>query len=91
MTQKLKNLNKTKTKIKQCRRCGKCCQSQTLLELCTEEEKNLFKLIYKIMGKDINNTPCPHLEFRMGIAICKIYKDRPQFCRDFYCENGNEQ
>jgi Fe-S-cluster containining protein len=75
-----------KTKTKQCLRCGDCCSSKTLLKQCNEEEIMLFKLIYKLQGADINNTPCPHLDFKLGMAVCKIYNDRPWFCKEHYCE-----
>ena len=69
-----------------CRRCGDCCQSGTLLNQCTEEEKEVFKILYIMMGEDINNKKCPYLDFKIGLAICKIYKDRPWFCREHFCD-----
>ena len=69
----------------ECKRCGDCCQSGTLLKQSTKAEKLLFRFIYKLMGEDINSKACPHLEFVMGLAVCKIYENRPQFCRDYFC------
>jgi len=74
--------------MKACRRCGDCCSSGTLLNQCNEIEKRLFKMIYRLMDKDIENTPCPYLDFKLGMAICKIYNDRPDFCREHYCEKA---
>jgi len=65
-----------------CKRCGNCCQSGTLLKQCTEEEQRMFKMIYSLMEKNINKIVCPYLDFKIGLAICKIYKDRPWFCRE---------
>jgi len=76
--------NKIKDPV--CKRCGNCCQSGTLLKQCSEEEKKAFKMLYSLLGGNIKKTVCPHLDFKLGIAICKIYKDRPWFCREHFCE-----
>jgi len=73
-----------------CLRCGNCCSSETLLEYCNEEEKTVFKMIYALIGKDINNTKCPHLDFKLGMAICKIYNNRPLFCKKYFCKKANK-
>jgi len=78
--------NKTKIENPVCKRCGDCCKSKTLLKHCTDEEKEAFKIFYIMMGEDINNKKCAFLDFKIGLAICKIYQERPQFCQDFYCE-----
>jgi len=69
-----------------CQRCGDCCQSGTLLKQCSKEEKKIFKLLYAMLGEDINKKICPYLDFKMGLAICKIYDERPQFCKDYFCD-----
>ncbi len=69
----------------ECKRCGDCCQSSTLLNQCSKAEVMLFKMIYKLMGEDINSKKCPYLDFKIGLAICKIYKNRPGFCKKHYC------
>jgi len=73
-----------------CNRCGKCCKSKTLLEQCTPEEEELFRSIYKSLGKDIENTICKNLYYIVGLAACKIYKDRPDFCQQYYCNKAQE-
>ena len=69
-----------------CKRCGDCCKSGTLLKQCSEKEKELFKILYLMAGEDIRNKKCPFLDFKLGMAICKIYENRPWFCREHFCE-----
>ncbi|MBA7583028.1 hypothetical protein ES708_24966 [subsurface metagenome] len=88
----MNNLQNTRVsvrnKIKEpvCKRCGNCCKAETLLKECNEEEKRFIKMIYKLEGKNLKKTVCPFLDFKIGLAICKIYKDRPWFCREHFCD-----
>lgn len=67
-----------------CQRCGKCCESKTLLgdmSLCEKIFLWIYlRLIKKVKYKDIN---CPYLIFINGFAICKQYEKRPWFCKEY--------
>jgi len=77
----------TETKIKTCQRCGNCCRAETLLKECNPEEIGILKMICLMTGRKFNDkVKCPFLDFKIGIAICKIYDQRPWFCQEHYCE-----
>jgi len=62
-------------RIGSCRRCGKCCQTNTLLSHIKEE---LEKLGLR------QDAVCPHLKHNLdGTTTCLIYPRRPKFCREF--------
>ncbi len=74
----------------ECRKCGKCCR-QTLIHLTKDlSESEMRVLIYKggrIFGnRVIFNTPCIHLD---SDGLCLIYEDRPQYCKDYHCEEAS--
>jgi hypothetical protein len=50
----------------ECLRCGHCCER------------------YSPLSADPENEPCRHLSYtgRVRIAVCGVYRDRPQQCRD---------
>lgn len=82
----------TKTKTLKCLRCGECCQAKTIYSQCDEEEKNFVEMIikpyYKSQGMDFETAKCPNLEYRLGLAVCKIYENRPWFCREHFCKKA---
>ncbi len=70
---------------KNCRRCGDCCRSESMFKTLTLKEKII---IYLLRPKYIFNRKieCPALGFNSdGLAYCKQYSKRPQFCREYYC------
>ena len=69
----------------ECKRCGDCCKGDTLFKGEDKETIEYAKALAALMGKDMMKLQCPHLDFRIGLAICKIYKDRPWFCKEHYC------
>lgn len=70
----------------QCLRCGDCCKAETLLISSPLWVKIIARIIYFLKGKNIKTAKCKHLTFQNGIAVCKIYSRKPQFCKDYYCD-----
>lgn len=72
--------------MNKCKKCGKCCEIIRIYlnKPLTKSEEEVF--IYKggiKRGTYIEfKSPCCHLVK----GICNIYEDRPQTCRDYYCE-----
>ena len=67
-------------RIGKCKRCGKCCSLVTL----GETGHPIFDLIREQILKEQPNHKCPHLQMlRDGTTRCKIYKNRPPFCKAF--------
>ncbi len=81
-------MNKTEKKyirVGSCKRCGRCCKADFLLNACSAKEKELLK---KLSGrrnilKDLKGERCKHVWFKKRKARCKIYESRPDFCRAF--------
>ena len=72
---------------RQCIRCGKCCKTIKiyLSTPLTESEKDVFR--YK--GGIINDNVIifeKSCKFLTENSTCSIYDERPQYCRDFVCE-----
>jgi Fe-S-cluster containining protein len=80
-------LNRNKTFS--CKRCGHCCRF--LVNLNDGDIKRLEKtgktdFVRKVVGQNFIkrvNGYCPFLSLDSGIAKCKVYKDRPDVCRNF--------
>ena len=82
-----------------CQKCGKCCRKfEASLDLENEKNKQALDLIkkhfaegkmkmilkeYKKIGFFIEG-PCQHLDGKTG--LCKIYRQRPDICKTFYCD-----
>jgi len=72
-----------------CKRCGNCCKADTLLKDLNPEDLRSFKMMLLLKGIPFTNKPrCPFLDFKVGMAICKIYNDRPWFCKEHLCERA---
>ena len=78
-----------------CLRCGKCCQVRPLLKgLPLLLKIILFITRPQLLYGWITNDKCPHLDYisiddkyhNETAAICKIYPNRPWFCKGFPCE-----
>ena len=69
-----------------CNRCGSCCKFSTLynqssfLTRLFLRKKIGKKKIKEMLEKDF---ACPYLTFINNKATCKIYHQRPQFCREY--------
>ena len=76
----------------ECKRCGDCCKASTLFKGTEKEEVIQTSIAIGLIKnrKDFEDLKCPHLEFVMGLAVCKINDTKPQFCRDFYCDKCKE-
>lgn len=81
-----------------CRRCGRCCQVRYLLK----GSPFLFKIILfiiqpKLLYGWITKDKCPYLDYisiddkhyNDTAFICKIYPNRPWFCKGFPGEPGD--
>ena len=60
----------------------------SMCETCPLEEKLLqccgrYPLTGGQTAKAVADSPCPHLS-RGG--LCEIYQERPQGCREFFCD-----
>ncbi len=81
-------LNKKMGKEKKCLRCGDCCRAETMFRTLSLKEKIIAYLLRPryIFNRKIE---CPALSFNSkGLAYCRQYSKRPQFCRDYFCEKG---
>jgi len=48
--------------------------------------RNFVRILYFLKkGKSVKATKCKYLTFKNGLAVCEIYENRPQFCRDYFC------
>ena len=76
---------KTFERVGSCNRCGRCCKADHLLDACTEKEKRLLRNLShnKQIDKDLKGFRCKHVWFKKRKARCKIYENRPEFCRLF--------
>jgi Fe-S-cluster containining protein len=76
--------------MKICKRCGKCCKTKTLLKDCSFWIKVVWFLAVLIKNpKALREKPdCHFLTYENGLAKCLQYENRPQFCRDYYCEKS---
>lgn len=66
-------------RIGQCNRCGDCC---TIVGL-TSGNPALSMLAGLL---DESDSRCPHLVIENGKATCRIYGNRPVFCKAFPAE-----
>ena len=75
--------------MKKCLRCGKCCQTSTLLKespLWVKITRMIIIILrYKSIKMLFRKPRCPYLVFENRLAKCLIYEKRPQFCRDYFC------
>jgi Fe-S-cluster containining protein len=80
-----------------CQRCGQCCKTVVLgIQIPIGDEKEVIKFLkYHLCEtspevKDFwairIHSPCSELEFKDGIGICKIYDERPIFCKEYLCK-----
>ena len=61
-----------------CRRCGRCCAGDKISPGEFADDENVREFV-RIIGTD-----CEHLmQDSENRAVCGIYPDRPQVCRDF--------
>lgn len=75
-----------------CVKCGKCCNMQATVR-GDEEYLEFLKLMgFKVTQDRVNKQyllvdlgTCSHLDKSEGLNKCKIYENRPQLCRDYYC------
>jgi len=76
-----------------CLRCGECCQTKTLMKSCGIKERFLYRLILFLTAgfRGLKNPKCKYLRFRKRNAYCVIYENRPQFCREHFCEKAKKQ
>jgi len=73
-----------KKRVGSCKRCGRCCQGKALLPSCTEAEKELLKEVAGEGALDkLKEHKCKHLWYKKRIARCKIYENRPPFCKAY--------
>lgn len=77
--------------IKKCQRCGDCCKTDTLLKDCnwTIKLARIITVFIKTKSiKMISEKPaCPFLKYNnKGKAKCIKYKNRPDFCRKYFCK-----
>ena len=83
-TYKIKKENKDYKRKGKCLRCGRCCNFRYLFNDLPFAIKFIFflsnpkSLYLLIAGKD-----CPHLIRMGGYSMCKIYKNRPWFCKAY--------
>ena len=72
---------------RKCSRCGRCCYITTLLEDSSWMIKLAGSLILLFIApKMVFKKPvCFYLVFENGFAKCLNYENRPQFCRDYFC------
>lgn len=87
----------------ECKRCGKCChtiilalhsvpfandtQEMAKWLLCHGfQTTKIFNGKEDVLGVKIDKK-CEHFENN----TCKIYEDRPQICKDFWCKEHNLQ
>lgn len=73
-----------------CRRCGKCC-SQINIKLTAETDEKQEDLekwasyhrhVDVVDGVLVIHAKCKHLGYKNGQHYCKIYKHRPEMCKD---------
>lgn len=70
-----------------CIKCGQCCQQINFRIPLDPDLADLFSAHY---GHRVNATGitvehrCVHLG---DDNLCKIYENRPEYCRNFFCQN----
>ena len=72
-------------RVGSCNRCGKCCKADHLLEACTDQEKRILRNLArdKKIEQKLAGFRCKHVWFKKRKARCKIYENRPEFCKYF--------
>ena len=86
----------------ECNRCGKCCKNpiitlNTPIGKDTQELGRWFSYFgfepFKYKGVLAIRIPgtCGQLETKDGIYSCKIYENRPQQCKNAWCEKVIEK
>ncbi|RLG81243.1 MAG: hypothetical protein DRO40_10000 [Thermoprotei archaeon] len=89
-TEDMENLHQSEVWVRkgECKRCGKCCRVKYLFKSMSKEDKLFLKrhgfwLHQAIKRMAVEDKACPFLEYRNGVAYCKIYEERPRWCREY--------
>lgn len=75
-----------------CKRCGECCKFGLLKDGNLQHIANSLHLSLEDFSKYFSYRPtqkndyCIHYD--IDNKLCKIYDNRPQVCRDFFCEDA---
>ena len=66
-----------------CLNCGRCCSYDKLWQSLSFKHKLFIFLIKGFRVFKIKNFRCQNVILKNGKWFCRIYSNRPQFCRDY--------